>query len=820
MPDPTPEDLPEQYHLLMPTWGEKYIQVFLRFTLPSHMSDGNIDALPRDRTALIIYTRSQDVPVFRASPLFRRYERDHAVRFEFIDDLKLVKENPYQTLVACHERALAAAAGTDTALFFLNPDAVYCDGTYRAILDRFREGKRAILTQGLRANLPAFAERLDALRAAPDTWPGLSPRQLTRLTLDALHPLSVAHVVDGGGNKSIGSYYWPVGTDGLVGRCFHTHPLALRPARPVTKLYTTIDHELVRWACPDPKWVHLVTDSDEIIAVELSDPSHLADWVKTENVPAEELMGWMQEWTNAYHRSAFCRSIVFHAGPVTGEYAAVEREAERFASAVLAEFTRRTPQARPDMEIVLRAVEHDRYTAEVARQAEARQAEEARRAEEQARAEHAARPAEATPAAVVRPAPPVPVPPKPSILGRLFTKGHRLLNRPLYDRGDNLVNAVKTLSEQRQIHDARLQSLEAHGSDLARRVQAEAAHRAELARQAEATQKQSAEASQTLRQELAATQQEHAATQQGLAAIRHEQATLRQGLTAAQQELAATQARLAEARQELAAATLAVANTVTGVKYTHDRLLQLLSLTGQISFSDRDPARPSSQPPLGYSHYDMASIVYRPAFERAIRYLQGNDLTGCVAEFGTYRGFTAQTFAELLRDINWPADLYLYDSFAGLPAPTGNDASSYEVVRRQAWVEGAMTPEADIVAQIRKSVVEAIGAERLYIHPGYFDASLPAHPPREPVAILHIDADLYSSARFVLQHLSDARLIRDGAVLLMDDYNCNAANPDMGERKALTDFVADNPRWSASPWFAYGWHGHAFFLHDRDAAGR
>ena len=82
------------------------------------------------------------------------------------------------------------------------------------------------------------------------------------------------------------------------------------------------------------------------------------------------------------------------------------------------------------------------------------------------------------------------------------------------------------------------------------------------------------------------------------------------------------------------------------------------------------------------------------------------------------------------------------------------------------------------------------------------------------MAILHIDADLYSSARFVLQFLADANLLRDGGVLLMDDFNCNAANPNMGERKALTDFLADNPKWTASPWFAYGWHGQAYFLHD------
>jgi hypothetical protein len=745
-----PASLPDQYQFLLPAWGEKYIQVFLDYTLPSHMAAGNIGALPADATVLRVFTRNRDLEVFRSSPLFRQYEKAHQVQFESIDDLQLVQSDPYRTLTACHERALTAEADTDTAFFFINPDAVYGDGTYQACLDRFREGKRAILTHGLRADLLRFAPDLDALRPTPGEWPSLPPRRLAKLVLDNLHPLSIAHVMDGDGNKSLGSYYWRVGADGLVCRCFHVHPLAVRPLNKVTRLYTTLDHEYVRMSCPDPATVHFVTDSDELIAIELSVPTHLAEWVKTENVPDEEILEWMREWTNGPHRDAMRRTVYFHADPVTDEYRPVETAAERYATALLAEFDRRHPDAGPDMLVVSRAIRWEAEAAE-ARAAEVRAAVEAELAQAVAdaqAAEEARRAAAAERAA------------RPSLLRRLVRKVHRRLNRSLYDRGDRLSQTVTTLIEQRQIDGERIRVLEHGLGEL----------RAESSRQHETA------------------------------------ADLARQLAAVQQQFGAALERQAEAG-------LATANALGGVRHTHDRLLTLLSRSGVISFSDRDPARTTSQPPLGYADYDMATFVYRPAFERALRYLQGNSVTGCVAEFGTYRGFTAQTFAELLRDIHWPADLYLYDSFAGLPAPTGSDTTSYEF-RREAWVEGAMTPETDIVARIRESVAGAIGEARLSIHAGFFDASLPANPPREPVAILHIDADLYSSARFVLQYLADANLLRDGGVLLMDDFNCNAANPNMGERKALTDFLADNPKWTASPWFAYGWHGQAYFLHD------
>ena len=59
------------------------------------------------------------------------------------------------------------------------------------------------------------------------------------------------------------------------------------------------------------------------------------------------------------------------------------------------------------------------------------------------------------------------------------------------------------------------------------------------------------------------------------------------------------------------------------------------------------------------------------------------------------------------------------------------------------------------------------------------------------VAIANLDCDLYASSVQVLDHLLGRRLLPDGAVLLLDDYNCNRANPRFGMRRAMRQ-----PGWS------------------------
>ena len=64
---------------------------------------------------------------------------------------------------------------------------------------------------------------------------------------------------------------------------------------------------------------------------------------------------------------------------------------------------------------------------------------------------------------------------------------------------------------------------------------------------------------------------------------------------------------------------------------------------------------------------------------------------------------------------------------------------------------------------------------------GYFKDTLPKEE-IYPIAVAHIDCDLYSSTVEVLEFLKP-RLV-DGALLLFDDWFCYRGRSDKGERRA------------------------------------
>jgi O-methyltransferase len=219
--------------------------------------------------------------------------------------------------------------------------------------------------------------------------------------------------------------------------------------------------------------------------------------------------------------------------------------------------------------------------------------------------------------------------------------------------------------------------------------------------------------------------------------------------------------------------------------------------------------------PPGYRCREDAAKVYGEAFEKVILYLKGTRVQGPIVEFGTYRGFTARRIAELVAREGYQAALYLYDSFEGFPDHgQGPDADSYEVKANGRWQPGRFGTRGDVPHRIERALGAILSPARVHVVKGFFDQTLDRHLPQEKCALVHVDCDLYSSAKYVLGKLYEKSLYQDGCVVLFDDYNCNRANPMMGERRALREFLHEQPRWQCSPWFSYGWHGQAFIFHD------
>lgn len=73
---------------------------------------------------------------------------------------------------------------------------------------------------------------------------------------------------------------------------------------------------------------------------------------------------------------------------------------------------------------------------------------------------------------------------------------------------------------------------------------------------------------------------------------------------------------------------------------------------------------------------------------------------------------------------------------------------------------------------------------------GYFDKTLPLFKKDESrkIAFLHLDADLYSSTKIVLDSLKDQ--ITKGTIIVFDEY-FNYPGWEQGEFKAFQEFIKE-----------------------------
>jgi hypothetical protein len=220
--------------------------------------------------------------------------------------------------------------------------------------------------------------------------------------------------------------------------------------------------------------------------------------------------------------------------------------------------------------------------------------------------------------------------------------------------------------------------------------------------------------------------------------------------------------------------------------------------------------------PLGYTDEEEAKNIYEETFNTVYKYLKINGMDGNILEFGTYKGYTARKLAKYIKKYTLASHLYVYDSFEGLPEIKSDiDLNSYQVSELRDWGKGTFMCDEGTDKKIKHDISQIIGENRIHIIKGFFKETLPTYKFDENSAILiNIDCDLYESVKIVLSKLVSSKVLKDGSVILFDDYNFNRSNPKLGVRKAIIDTFCYQSKYLLEDFFSYGWHGKAFFVHD------
>jgi len=174
----------------------------------------------------------------------------------------------------------------------------------------------------------------------------------------------------------------------------------------------------------------------------------------------------------------------------------------------------------------------------------------------------------------------------------------------------------------------------------------------------------------------------------------------------------------------------------------------------------------------------LIEISWLKGLYRLAREVERKGIAGDFVECGVYRGGSAAILGHALKRSTAARQLWLFDSFQGMPRPTEADGPSAPAL------EGDFVGDEENARRLLRKVGAPL--ERVKIVAGWFHETFPSVAiPR--VALLHIDADWYESVRLCLERFYDA--VGPGGMVVLDDYfdwpGCKAALEDFGRARGL-----------------------------------
>ena len=175
----------------------------------------------------------------------------------------------------------------------------------------------------------------------------------------------------------------------------------------------------------------------------------------------------------------------------------------------------------------------------------------------------------------------------------------------------------------------------------------------------------------------------------------------------------------------------------------------------------------------------------------ALRYVSKNKVPGDVVECGVWRGGAMGAAALVLKGLGETRDIYLFDTFEGMSAPTDEDktitgdSAHIEFQEKQTGAESStwcMASLEDVQANL-----SALGLDVNDFHfvKGMVEDTIPNKMPEGDIAVLRLDTDWYKSTKHEMDHLFP-KLV-PGGVLIIDDYGDWA-----GARQAVDEYLDEH----------------------------
>jgi len=175
---------------------------------------------------------------------------------------------------------------------------------------------------------------------------------------------------------------------------------------------------------------------------------------------------------------------------------------------------------------------------------------------------------------------------------------------------------------------------------------------------------------------------------------------------------------------------------------------------------------------------------------RRTRYFQHlveliENVPGDIVECGVAKGASLLMLAALTEDGRYPRRVWGFDSFEGLPAPAPQD----EPERHPELIKAGRLAESEAAVRtrlLRSGILRGKLESRLVLVKGWFPSTFTEYT-GGPIALLHLDVDLYQSYKDCLEWLEPQ--VAANGVIAFDEYQ----DKWVGARRAIEEYYGGTP---------------------------
>jgi len=190
----------------------------------------------------------------------------------------------------------------------------------------------------------------------------------------------------------------------------------------------------------------------------------------------------------------------------------------------------------------------------------------------------------------------------------------------------------------------------------------------------------------------------------------------------------------------------------------------------------------------------MTPPIAQWEFIQAIRHIEHHRIIGDIVECGVWRGGNLVIAGLLRKRLRFDRQIWAYDTFAGMTAPTTADFKPAEDLDAgKKFASLSRSDHNDWCFASRDEVLRnfeaRVGNRDVRLVEGPVERTLAmAENLPERIAILRLDTDFYESTKMELEVLYPR--LAPGGVLIVDDYGEWA-----GARKAVDEYFHGQPVW-------------------------